>query len=211
MPRCPGQDMRYWTPKDVFDVPCVSCGSAIEFWKDEPSRICPTCGHEMRNPRIDPGCAEWCQYAPECLGQEGSAPAVPVIDRFQGLLDGRLVTDPAAREHARRFLARAQRSLPSNQLDPCVVQAAALLVGAVAGSRIPSSVDPGTFPAMLERAGIEATVAKRICDLVQTVSGGGSDRSAECEVLVEVMRTENAAGPGTDEGNSAGGKVKSGG
>jgi hypothetical protein len=210
MPRCPGQDMRYWTPKDVFDVPCVGCGNAIEFWKDEPSRICPTCRHEMRNPRIDPGCAEWCQYAPECLGQEGSAPAVPVIDRFQALLDGRLVTDPAARGHARRFLARAQRSLPSNQLDPCVLQATALLVGVLAGSRIPGSVDPGTFPAMLERAGIEATVAQRICDLVRTVSGGGSDRSAEGEVLVDVMRTEHAAGPGAAEGNSASGKVNPG-
>jgi hypothetical protein len=200
--------MRYWTPKDVFDVPCSSCGNAIEFWKDEPSRICPSCGHEERNPRIDPGCAEWCKYAPECVGQEGSAHAVPLIDRFQALLDGRLVADPSARERAQRFLARARRSLPSERLDPCVVQATALLVGAVAGDKVPGSVDPGTFPAMLERAGIEATVAQRICDLVGIVSGGASDQSAECELLVDVMRTEKAAVPGSGEGNSAGGTAK---
>jgi hypothetical protein len=199
--------MRYWTPKDVFDVPCESCGNAIEFWKDEPSRICPACGHEVRNPRIDPGCAEWCRYAPECLGRDGSAPAAPLIDRFQALLDGRLVADPAARGHARRCLARAQRSLPSNQLDPCVLQAAALLVGALAGSRIPGSVDPGTFPGMLERAGIEATVAQRICELVRKVSGGGSDRSAEGEVLTEVMKSEKPTGLTGGAGDQTGGSL----
>ena len=204
MPRCPGQDQRYWTSRDVFEVPCAGCGREIEFWKDEPSRICPACGHEMRNPRIDPGCVEWCQYAPECIGREGSVPAVPVIDRLRTLLDGRLVTDPAAREHARRLLARAQRSLPSDRLDPCVLQAAALLVGALTGSRIPGSVDPETFPAMLERAGIEAIVAQRICDLVGTISAGGSDPSAECEVLTEGMKSERSTDQPTGANDQTG-------
>ncbi len=205
MPRCPGQDSRYWTPKDLFDVPCTGCGQAIEFWKDEPSRICPACGREVRNPRIDPGCAEWCRYAPECLGQERSAPAVPVLDRFQALLDGRLVTDPAARASARRFLARAQRSLPGERLDPCVLQASALLMGALVGSGVPGSIDPATFPALLERAGIEATLAQRICDLVRIVSGGGSGQSPEGEVLIELLKSDQPAGGKTGTGEPTGG------
>jgi len=193
MPRCPGQDLRYWTPNDLFDVPCTGCGQAIEFWKDEPIRVCPACGHEVRNPRIDPSCTEWCRYAPECLGLDGIAPAVPVLERFQALLDARLVTDPAARASARRFLACAQRSLPAERLDPCVLQAAALLMGALAGSRVPGSIDPGTFPALLERAGIEATLAQRICDLMRIVSGGGSDPSPEGEVLAELLKSDQPA------------------
>jgi hypothetical protein len=66
MPRCPGQDLRYWTPDDIFDVKCSNCGQVVELWKDEPLRICPGCSREIHNPRIDPGCAKWCLYAKEC-------------------------------------------------------------------------------------------------------------------------------------------------
>ena len=69
MPRCPGQDMRYWKPEDIFEIKCYSCGTKIEFWKDEPMRICKSCQKENRNPRIDLGCAKWCKFANECLGK----------------------------------------------------------------------------------------------------------------------------------------------
>lgn len=66
--RCPGQDMRFWKPEDIFEAPCPRCGGAIEFWKDESSRKCRGCGQVARNPRIDLGCAEWCKFADQCLG-----------------------------------------------------------------------------------------------------------------------------------------------
>jgi hypothetical protein len=69
--KCPGQDQRYWKPEDIFCVPCQWCGGEIEFWKDEPTRVCPHCKREMRNPRMDPGCAKWCKHANECLGAKG--------------------------------------------------------------------------------------------------------------------------------------------
>lgn len=68
MPRCPGQDMRYWTAKDIFDVGCPYCGNSIEFWKDEPFRLCRVCRKEVRNPRIDLGCAKWCKFGSQCSG-----------------------------------------------------------------------------------------------------------------------------------------------
>jgi hypothetical protein len=66
--RCPGQDMRYWKPEDIFIVPCPFCRAEIEFWKDEPIRVCPGCHKEVRNPKQDFGCAEWCKHGAECLG-----------------------------------------------------------------------------------------------------------------------------------------------
>ena len=30
---------------------------------------CRSCGRDMANPRLDPNCADWCQFAPECLGK----------------------------------------------------------------------------------------------------------------------------------------------
>jgi hypothetical protein len=64
---CPGQDMRFWKPEDIFTAPCPFCRGEIEFWKDEPVRLCPTCRKEVRNPKHNAGCAQWCGQASECL------------------------------------------------------------------------------------------------------------------------------------------------
>ena len=69
-PHCPGQDTRFWKPGDIFNILCPYCKNAIEFWKDDPARPCPKCKKEVRNPRIDLGCAKWCKFADKCLGIE---------------------------------------------------------------------------------------------------------------------------------------------
>jgi hypothetical protein len=63
---CPGQDTRYWTPDDIFDVPCSHCGKAIEFFKDDAKRCCPSCGRYNLNPKLDLSCGAWCHSAKEC-------------------------------------------------------------------------------------------------------------------------------------------------
>ena len=77
--RCPGQDLRYLKPDDVYEAACPACGGKVEFFKDDRSRKCPSCGARFRNPRIDLGCAKWCPYASECLDyvpqDEGDGPA----------------------------------------------------------------------------------------------------------------------------------------
>jgi hypothetical protein len=67
--RCPGQDTRYWKPGDIFDVECPGCGTKVEFFKDEARRRCPACKQAVLNPRMDFGCASYCRYAAECLGE----------------------------------------------------------------------------------------------------------------------------------------------
>jgi len=69
-PRCPGQDTRFWKTGDIFNILCPFCKNSIEFWKDDPSRPCQKCKKEVRNPRIDLGCAKWCKFADKCLGIE---------------------------------------------------------------------------------------------------------------------------------------------
>ena len=36
--QCPGQDMRFWKPEDIFEAPCPHCGARMEFWKDDVRR-----------------------------------------------------------------------------------------------------------------------------------------------------------------------------
>ena len=69
--KCPGQDTRYWKPGDIFDWPCPACGKPVEFFKDESSRRCASCGYRVGNPRLDLGCAEWCPYGEKCLKAAG--------------------------------------------------------------------------------------------------------------------------------------------
>jgi len=66
--KCPGQDIRYWKPGAVFDVKCPKCGKDVEFFKDDTTRKCRNCGHKFINPKLDFGCAAYCQYAAQCVG-----------------------------------------------------------------------------------------------------------------------------------------------
>ncbi len=67
--KCPGQDSRYWKAGDIFEVPCPVCDQPVEFFKDESTRRCKKCGHKLVNPRMDFGCAAYCKYAEQCLGE----------------------------------------------------------------------------------------------------------------------------------------------
>jgi len=64
--RCPGQDPMFWKPDDVFEIECPKCGYHVEFFKFDVKRKC-RCGHEIINPKIDFGCAEWCPYGDSCI------------------------------------------------------------------------------------------------------------------------------------------------
>lgn len=66
--RCPGQDSRFWEPGAVFEEKCPQCGHEVEFFKDESSRRCKQCGHKFVNPKMDFGCASYCKFAEQCLG-----------------------------------------------------------------------------------------------------------------------------------------------
>jgi DNA-directed RNA polymerase subunit RPC12/RpoP len=71
---CPGQDLRYWKLDDIYEITCVHCGALIEFFKDDPRRLCKACGQRMLNPRNDMSCAQWCKHAKECLASLGADP-----------------------------------------------------------------------------------------------------------------------------------------
>lgn len=66
--KCPGQDMKYWKDDAIFEVSCPQCGKAIEFYKDDTTRKCGHCDHRLVNPKMDFGCASYCQFAEQCMG-----------------------------------------------------------------------------------------------------------------------------------------------
>lgn len=66
--KCPGQDSRYWQPGAIFDAKCPECGADVEFFKDDTTRKCKKCGNRFLNPGMDFGCASYCKYADQCIG-----------------------------------------------------------------------------------------------------------------------------------------------
>lgn len=66
--KCPGQDTQYWKPGAIFDAKCPKCGQTVEFFKDDPTRKCGKCGHRFVNPEMDFGCAAYCPFADQCVG-----------------------------------------------------------------------------------------------------------------------------------------------
>ena len=66
MKQCPGQDTRYWSFEDIFEIPCTRCEEPIEFFKDDHFRICDACGSKVANPKLDLGCREHCSAAGQC-------------------------------------------------------------------------------------------------------------------------------------------------
>lgn len=66
--RCPGQDTQYWDEEAIYEVNCPKCNAAVEFYKDDTQRKCHSCGHRFVNPKMDFGCASYCQFAEQCIG-----------------------------------------------------------------------------------------------------------------------------------------------
>ncbi len=66
--KCPGQDSRYWKPGAIFEAKCPECGADVEFFQDDSARRCKNCGYKFLNPNMDFGCASYCKFAEQCIG-----------------------------------------------------------------------------------------------------------------------------------------------
>jgi hypothetical protein len=131
---CPGQDTAFWRPGDIFEIACSQCGYELEFFKDDASRRCTRCGSRVANPKLNLGCAQWCEHAKECLGYdpkevlmaEGGDTAL--VDRLIAAMQATFGSDQKRITHALTVLERAKEIMRGEQgADPKVVLAAAVL------------------------------------------------------------------------------------
>ena len=127
MIRCPGQDKRFWKPEDISETNCPHCQAMIEFWKDEPKVKCPNCKQVVANPKLDLGCAEWCQYAEECLGLTEARNEKIMCDRLVENMKHFFGDDSARIDHALAVLRYAGQIQLAEGGDPLIVKAAAIL------------------------------------------------------------------------------------
>jgi HD superfamily phosphodiesterase len=127
MVRCPGQDQRFWKPEDIFEVQCPGCGGTVEFFKDEPKLKCRKCKQMVVNPKIDLGCAEWCQYAEQCLGVNVAKNLRVMREKLIEEMKNVFGDDRKRIEHALAVLDYAEQIQNIEGGDPLIVRAAAIL------------------------------------------------------------------------------------
>ena len=127
MIKCPGQDQRYWKPQDIFEVKCPGCGEKVEFFKDEPKIKCRKCNKMVPNPKIDLGCAQWCQYAQQCLGVSDMHTLNVIRDKLIDEMKNIFGQDQKRINHALAVLSYGEQIHKAEGGDPLVVKASAIL------------------------------------------------------------------------------------
>lgn len=178
--RCPGQDTQFWNENSIFEANCPKCGAVVEFFKDDTARKCGSCEHRFANPKMDFGCASYCQYAEQCLG---SLPPELLAQR------GDLLKDRVAIEmkryfksdfkrigHATRVARYAERIGKEENGNLSVILCAAYLhdIGIHEAEKIYNSTDarylaelgPGVAKGILEKLSATAELSEEVLALV---------------------------------------------
>jgi putative nucleotidyltransferase with HDIG domain len=129
--QCPGQDSRFWGTDAIFDMACPQCGEEVEFFKDEPTRTCKQCGLKIVNPKMDFGCASYCQFAEQCVGDLPPELLAQRRDLFKDRVAIEMKRyfqyDFKRIGHATKVARYAERIVKQEKGDPGVVLPAAYL------------------------------------------------------------------------------------
>ncbi len=178
--KCPGQDTQYWKPSAIFEEKCPKCGHVVEFFKDDTARKCGHCGHRFVNPKMDFGCAAYCQYAEQCLGTLPQA----FLDQKADLLKDRVAiemkryfkSDFRRIGHATRVARYAEHINKAEGGGLAVILCAAYLhdIGIPEAERKYNSTaasfqeqeGPPIARAIMEKLGAKPAMIDTVCDII---------------------------------------------
>lgn len=178
--RCPGQDSRYWKPGAIYEARCPKCGHEVEFFKDDTTRLCKNCGHRFLNPTMDFGCASYCKYAEQCIGNLSPE----LMAQQEGLLKDRVAIemkwyfnkDFKRIGHASRVARYAEEIRKSEGGDPAIVLTTAYLhdIGIKeaerkyrsSNARYQEEEGPPVAREILTRLGAREDLIREVCDII---------------------------------------------
>ncbi len=201
MVKCPGQDQRFWKPEDIFEVQCTGCGHTIEFFKDEPKLKCRKCGQMVTNPKIDLGCAEWCQYGEQCLGISATKRVSYMRDMLIDEMKKVFGDDQKRIEHALAVLDYAEKIQSYEGGDPLIVRAAAILhdIGIHEAERKHGS-SAGKYQEIeglpiakeiLKRYDLDTEVIEHICRIIANHHSSKNIDTTEFRIILDADRLVN--------------------
>jgi hypothetical protein len=196
--KCPGQDTQYWNAGAIFEANCPQCNHGVEFFKDDTTRKCANCGHRFVNPRMDFGCAAYCQYAEQCLGDlppELVAQQENLLkDRVAVAVKRHLKADFKRIGHISRRVRHAEEMAKHQQVILPVLLIAAYLWGL---DQAGSSAELPVARGILSDLNAPPPLVEEVCKVIGEHNGSDGDATAAAyELLVEadLRATLEAAG-----------------
>ena len=209
MARCPGQDQRFWKPEDIFEVECPGCRKAVEFWKDEPQVKCPHCKQVIANPKLDLGCAKWCQYADECLGQLTVKDGQTLENKLIECLREIAGSDQETIRRSLEILIYAEKIQLEEGGNPLVIKASAILSQVLNeyGDDRESTTVGQDLPVreILGKHGIDTELIEHVCRILTASPCGPDVNSLEFDIvsdscsLAKLRHRIDSGGPATHE------------
>jgi HD superfamily phosphohydrolase YqeK len=180
MIRCPGQDTGFWDFSAIHEATCPKCGHTVEFFKDDPVRACKKCGHEFVNPKMDFGCAAYCKYAEQCLGELSPDILAQRDDLFKDRVAIEMKRyfekDFKRISHAMKVARYADQIMKEERGNPAVILSAAYLhdIGIKEAERKYSSSEakyqeiegPPVARGILEKLGAREELVDEVCDII---------------------------------------------
>ena len=197
--KCPGQDSRYWKPGSIFEANCPECGKIVEFFKDDTTRKCPSCGHRFANPKLDFGCAAYCKFAEQCLGTLPS----DMLAKRDDLLKDRIAIemkkyfnkDFKRIGHASRVARYAEKIGMAEGGNMAVILAAAYLhdIGIheaerkyqSTASKYQEQEGPAIARSIMENLGASAPLIDEVCDIIGHHHHPRTDETLNFKVLYD--------------------------
>ncbi|MEJ2588618.1 MAG: HD domain-containing protein [Deltaproteobacteria bacterium] len=170
--KCPGQDSRYWKPDAIFEAKCPECGNDVEFFKDDTTRKCKKCGHRFLNPGLDFGCAAYCKYAEQCIGNLPPE----LIAQKDDLLKDRVAIEMKRHfkkdfkriGHAGRVARYAEEIGKKEQGDMAVILVAAYLHDIGIQDKEDHEIEgPPIAREILERLDAQEALIDEVCDIIR--------------------------------------------
>ncbi len=211
--KCPGQDSRYWKPGAIFEVQCPRCGHEVEFFKDDTTRLCKKCGHRFVNPEMDFGCASYCAYAEQCLGD---LPPELLAQRDDLLKDRVAVEmkryfgqDFKRIGHAANVARYAERIVKEERGNPAVVLCAAYLhdIGIHESERKHNSTAPRYHEKegvpiareLLMRLGAKQEIVEEVCEIIGHHHRPGDEETLNFQIIYDADFIANLEEENKDE------------
>lgn len=195
--KCPGQDMQFWKPGDIYEVDCPGCGRTVEFFKDDTARRCGHCGHRFANPKMDFGCAAYCPYAEQCIGDlppEVAAQQESLLkDKVAVAVKQYFGRDFRRIGHASRVARYAEAIARAENANLAVVLTAAFLLDVDrAGPGLADGSEAGgnglaVARAILDRVHARQDMTAAVCDVLKAAHGRGDQASPELRVLQDAI------------------------
>jgi len=196
----------------------------VEFFKDDTTRTCKKCGHKFVNPEMDFGCASYCKYAEQCLGNLPPE----LIAQQENLLKDRVAIEMKRyfKKDFRRIGQAMRRARYAEQLGKgsdgnlaVIIMAAYLLdMGAPdeeGKKRIGTPSETGTEATdvprtLLTQLGAGAEIIQEVCDIITRHHNAGAEDDInfrivhDADQLARLESTLTEATPGRDNGQAEG-------